>query len=76
MTFPADSPDALDEEFTPLRQVVAQALALLAFVGFAGLALAVSPSDTMQSVGKWLIVLAPVFGIYLLIRNVGQRRNS
>lgn len=72
----SDSPDALDEEFTPLRQVVAQALALLAFVGFAGLALAVSPSDTMQSVGKWLLFLAPAFGVYLLVRNFGQRRKS
>ena len=71
-----DSPDALDEDFTPLGQVVAQALALLAFVGFAGLALAVSPSDTMQSVGKWLLFLAPMFGVYLLVRNFGQRRKS
>lgn len=71
-----DSPDALDEDFTPLRQVVAQALALLAFVGFAGLALAVSPSDTMQSVGKWLLFLAPMFGVYLLVRNFGRRRKN
>ena len=30
----------------------------------------------MQSVGKWLLFLAPAFGVYLLVRNFGQRRKS
>ena len=70
----ADAPDANEADFVPLRHVGAQALALLAFVAFAGFALAVSPSDTMQSVGKWLIFLAPFAGVWLLIRNFSQRR--
>ena len=70
----SESPEAAEEDLVTLRHVGAQALALLAFVAFAGFALAVSPSDTMQSVGKWLIFLAPAFGVYLLIRNFSQRR--
>ena len=72
----ADAPDADEADFVPLRHVGAQALALLAFVGFAGLALAVSPSDTMRSVGEWLLFLAPIVGLYLLIKNFSQRRSK
>ena len=70
----ADAPDATEEDFVPLRLVVVQALAFFAFVVFAGLALMVSPSDTMQSVGQWLIFLAPVVGLYLVIRNFSRQR--
>ena len=72
----ADTPDAPDESFTSLHYVMAQALALLAFVVFAGLALMLSPSDTMRSAGEWLLFLAPITGLYLLISNFSQRRRK
>ena len=51
-------------------------MSLLAFVAFAGLALIASPSDTMRSVGEWLLFLAPIVGLYLLIKNFSQRRSK
>ena len=65
---------AHDDDFVPLRLVFVQALALMAFLAFAGLALAASPAERMQSFAGWLMLLAPIAGIWLLIRNFASRQ--